>query len=85
VHALPQAVQGRARHRARLVFFPFNNLQALEDEVLYLMEVFGLPYRDIMSMPSGRRRRFADEKEHIDRWRAARQEAEAARAKKGRR
>jgi len=36
------------------------------------MEALHQPYDVLMSMPCGRRRRFADEKENLDRWRAAR-------------
>jgi hypothetical protein len=36
------------------------------------MDALGQSYRDIMEMPCGRRRRFAEEKQHIDEWRARR-------------
>lgn len=36
------------------------------------MEALGQSYGDIMQMPSGRRRRFAEEKEYLDSWRAQR-------------
>lgn len=49
------------------------------------MKHLGQQYLDIMAMPSGRRRRFVDENEHIDKWNAARQEAEAKTKKRGRR
>jgi len=43
------------------------------------MAALGQPYRDIMMMPCGRRRRIADEKQNIDQWRARRQESAARR------
>lgn len=46
------------------------------------MESLGQQYDVIMRIPSGRRRRFVEEKEHLDKWRAARQAAEAKSKKK---
>jgi len=42
----------------------------LEAETLFLMERLKQPYSAIMQMPVGRRRRFCDEIENIDRVRA---------------
>lgn len=36
------------------------------------MEALGQPYESVMRIPSGRRRRFAEEKQHLDKWRAQR-------------
>ena len=41
------------------------------------MEAMGQDYDAVMSMPCGRRRRFCDEKENLDRYRAQRQKAAA--------
>ncbi len=32
------------------------------------MDVLHQPYDSVMGMPSGRRKRFAQEKENLDRW-----------------
>jgi len=37
-----------------------------------LMEALNQGYLDIMAMPIGRRKRFIDEKEHLEKMRAAR-------------
>lgn len=36
------------------------------------MEALRQPYDAVMRIPSGRRRRFCEEKEHIDEWRKSR-------------
>ena len=58
--------------RAAKFFLPFGSAEALEQEVLYLMDVLHQPYDAVMSMPCGRRKRFCEEKEHLDRYRAQR-------------
>lgn len=37
-----------------------------------MMEHLHQPYDVVMRMPSGRRKRLADEKENLDRWRSSR-------------
>jgi len=58
--------------RAKKFFLPIGSAEALEQEVFYLMDVLHQPYDAVMSMPCGRRKRFCEEKEHLDRYRAQR-------------
>jgi hypothetical protein len=51
-------------------FLPTGDIAALEAETLFLMERLKQPYSAIMQMPVGRRRRFCDEIDNIDRTRA---------------
>jgi hypothetical protein len=48
------------------------------------MERLHIGYRDIMEMPVGRRKRFCEEIEHVDRVRAKRREAKQNRPTAGR-
>lgn len=48
------------------------------------MEAMGQPYDAVMAMPSGRRRRFCDEKENLDKYRARRQRSAAKSKSRGR-
>ena len=38
-----------------------------------MMDDLHQPYDAIMSMPCGRRRRLCEEKDHLNKWRAAKQ------------
>jgi hypothetical protein len=69
VQVLPSGLSWKSQRVAGFVFFPFGNVEALEAEVFYLMESMHQNYDSVMSMPSGRRRRFCDEKENLDKHR----------------
>jgi hypothetical protein len=67
-------------------FLPFGGVEALEQEILYLHEVWGLPYESIMAMPSTRRYRLVAQKGDLEKKRRVAQEAAIARARsRGRR
>jgi hypothetical protein len=52
--------------------------------MLYLMEMFGLGYVDVMSMPWSRRKRLVEEKQQLEKRRANIQNAERGRRRVGR-
>lgn len=65
----------------RKFFLPFGSVEALEQEVFYLMEVWGLPYRTIMEMPVTRRYRLITKKSDLEKKRRAEHDAAVARAR----
>jgi hypothetical protein len=54
---------------------------ALEDEILYLAELWHLGYEDMMRLPYSRRKRLVEKKDELERKRVAREESEARRAR----
>ena len=65
-------------------FLPIGNVEALESEVFFLMELWQTSYDGVMQIPYSRRKRLVEEKEQLERSRANKRKA-AAKMPRGRR
>lgn len=61
----------RIERRKPRFFLPIGQIGALENDILFFIELFGIGYDSILKIPWSRRKRYIHQKEMLERKRAS--------------
>ncbi len=82
---LQHGVQWPVGRGSNKFFLPAGNIDGLENDLLYLVELWHIPVQDVMAIPYSRRKRMVESKDQLERRRKQEAESASSRAKARRR
>ena len=74
-------MESRHAGGATKFFLPIGDVDTLEAEVFFLVEIQGQPYDSVMELPCSRRKRYVEKKQELEQRRQDKAQQEASRAR----